>query len=80
MKTCETNFVSAVVPRVSSTTPRPSINVHTTRVAAELDVPWIGAKNGSRYATASAATSPTYIATPPIVGSGVVCTLRSFGS
>ena len=80
MNTWAMNFDRAVVPLVSSITPRPSISVHVTSAAAEwLLVRLITSKNGRNWETASATTKPTYIAMPPIVGSGTRCTDRSLG-
>ncbi len=79
MNTWAMNFDRAVVPLVSSITPRPSMRVHVTSAAAEWLVRLITSKNGRNCDTASATTKPAYIAMPPIVGSGTRCTDRSLG-
>jgi len=60
------------MPRVSSITPRPSINVQVTRTAAEWFTRLSCRKNGSTCDAMSAATRPRYIAMPPMVGSGTL--------
>ena len=74
------NFVSAMIPRRSSTAPRATISVQVTKVATGSGLAaCTSEKNGMRYETASPTTTPTYIARPPIVGVATGWTLRSFG-
>ena len=79
MKICAISLDSGVVPRVSSITPRPSMRVQVTSAAIEVDSWFTSAKNGRNRDAMRAATSPRYIAIPPIVGSGTTWTVRSFG-
>ena len=59
MNTWAMNFDRAVVPLVSSITPRPSISVHVTSAAAEwLLVRLMTSKNGRNWEAASATTKP----------------------
>ena len=80
MNTCAVSFARALVPRRSSIAPRPNIRVQVTTAASGIGVPRrMSAKNGIRKATDIPTRNPAYIASPPIVGFGTACTVRSLG-
>ena len=74
------SFPSADTPRLSSITPSPTIAVHVTSAASGSALPWfMSEKNGRTREAPRPTRNPRYIATPPIVGVALGCTLRSDG-
>ena len=74
------NFVRASRPQRSSISPMPMISPPATTTAGmpdEYTKPRVSA--GSWEASRTAATTPIYIASPPIRGVGCRCTSRSRG-
>ena len=66
--------------RMSSTAPRPTIAVQARSAASGSALSsFMNPKNGNTRETPRPTRSPTYIASPPIVGVGDGWTLRSEG-